>query len=182
MECKIPEPIGDLEWGHLVVDLLATNDDLESLKKAINQAIKEKLYTACLWYLKYKDSPKDYLVDHDVGVDFYKSLFDDPTSNQPSELYLEHLLEQAFVGSEIPKYEPPQAPNFSDYWESPFEEIDGRLYINLKVDPPYLKPLPEPKLNDIGLPDKEYYTTGDLCRLLDLHPDTFRYRLRSGLC
>jgi len=174
MECNAPEPVGDFKWGNLVVDLLAGSDDLEALKNDIDQSVKKKLYLAYLWYQKYKDSPLDYLTDHDVSVDFYKSLFDDPTANQPSEPYLEHLLQHAIIGSDIPKYEPP----LPDSCKDPFEEIDGRLYIHLKVDPPF--PLISP-LNDLGLPDKELYTTGDICRILDMHLDTFRYRLRSGI-
>ena len=61
-----------------------------------------------------------------------------------------------------------------------FEERNGKRYIKLKIDPPYFKPL-EPKLNDLGLPDKEFYTTKEVCGVLDLHPDTFRYRLRKGI-
>lgn len=184
MECDASEPVGNFEWGNFVVDLLASIDNLEFLKKKINQAIREKLYLAYLWYIKYKDTPKDYLIDHDVSVDFYKSLFDDPTANEPSELYQDHLLKQAFVDSEISKYNPSEIPRIYESppkeHKSPFEERNGRRYIRLKVDPPFLKPM-NPELNDLGLPDKEFYTTGDLFRLLDLHPDTFRYRLRSGI-
>ena len=60
-------------------------------------------------------------------------------------------------------------------WADPYQY---RLKITLPE--PYLK-IPEPELNELGLRDKEFYTTGDLCRLLDLHPDTFRYRLSSGI-
>lgn len=182
MDFKIPEPIGDFEWGNLVADLLAENDDLEALKKNISKSVREKLYLAHLWYLKYKDAPQDYLIDHDVSVEFYKSLFDDPTANEPSGLYLDHLLKQAFVGGEIPKYNPSEIPGIyespSKEYKSPFEEIDGRFYITLKVDPPYHA---EPKLNELGLPIKEFYTTRDVCQVLDLHPDTLRYRLRKKI-
>jgi len=37
------------------------------------------------------------------------------------------------------------------------------------------------QLNELGLPIKEFYTTRDVCEVLDLHPDTFRYRLRKGI-
>jgi hypothetical protein len=184
MDYKIPEPAGNVDWGNLAVDLLASIDNLESLRKKINQTIREKLYLAYLWYLKYKDTPKDYLIDHDVSVEFYKSLFDDPTANEPSDLYLGHLLQHAFVGGEIPKYNPYEIPGIhespSKEYGNHFEERNGKRYIKLKIDPPYFKPL-EPKLNDLGLPDKEFYTTKEVCGVLDLHPDTFRYRLRKGI-
>jgi len=54
------------------------------------------------------------------------------------------------------------------------------IQMRIDVDPPYLK-LPSRELNDLGLPEQELYTTGDICKLLDLHLDTFRYRLRSGI-
>lgn len=60
-------------------------------------------------------------------------------------------------------------------WADPYRH---RLKVTLPE--PYLK-LPEAGLNELGLPDKEFYTTGDLCGLLNLHPDTFRYRLRKGI-
>ena len=55
-----------------------------------------------------------------------------------------------------------------------------KSFLEVTLPEPYLK-IPDPDLNELGLPHKEFYTTGDLCRLLDLHPDTFRYRLRSGI-
>lgn len=60
-------------------------------------------------------------------------------------------------------------------WADPYHH---RLKVTLPE--PYLKH-PEAELNDLGLPDKEFYTTGNLCGLLNLHPDTFRYRLRKGI-
>jgi len=60
-------------------------------------------------------------------------------------------------------------------WANP-----ANRYIEVTLPEPYLK-IPEPEMNYLGLPEKEFYTTGDLCRLLDLHPDRFRYRLRSGI-
>ena len=184
MDYKIPEPVGNFDWGNLVVDLLASIDNLESLKKEINRTIREKLYLAYLWYLEYKDAPRDYLIDHDVSVEFYKSLFDDHTANELSDLYLGHLLQHAFVGGEIPKYDPYEIPGIrespSEEFNSLFEKRNGRIYLKLKVDPPYFKPL-ESELNDLGLPDKEFYTTKEVCGVLDLHPDTFRYRVRKGI-
>jgi len=52
-------------------------------------------------------------------------------------------------------------------------------YLKIPVDPPYLKPTEKP-LNELGLQKRDYYTTQDLCKVLNLHPDTFRYRLRVG--
>jgi hypothetical protein len=51
--------------------------------------------------------------------------------------------------------------------------------LKIHVNPPYLKTY-KPPINDFGLPEKEYYTTADTCKLLNLLPDTFRYRLRTG--
>ena len=52
-------------------------------------------------------------------------------------------------------------------------------FLNIPVNPPYFKPQ-ETQINDLGLPKKPYYTTADVCSLLKIHPDTFRYRLRQG--
>jgi len=53
----------------------------------------------------------------------------------------------------------------------------SHLYI--PVDPPYFKK-PKPELSEFGLPVKEYYTTGEVCKILGLKPDAFRARVRSG--
>jgi len=47
--------------------------------------------------------------------------------------------------------------------------------INLSV-------LKKPKLatHNLGLSEKKYYTIKDLCKVLNLKPDIFRYRLRAG--
>ena len=39
---------------------------------------------------------------------------------------------------------------------------------------------PQIPLNDLGLPAKDYYTTADLCKVLNIKPDTLRHRLRNG--
>jgi len=36
-------------------------------------------------------------------------------------------------------------------------------------------------LNSLGLQDKQFYTTQDVCNLLGVKPDTFRYRIRAGV-
>jgi hypothetical protein len=61
------------------------------------------------------------------------------------------------------------------------EYRNGKLCLRLKIDPPYPFQIPTQELNELGLPDKKLYTTGDICQILELHPDTFRYRLRSGI-
>ena len=57
-------------------------------------------------------------------------------------------------------------------WADPYNSL-----LEITLPKPYLK-ISESELNDLVLPNKEFYTTGDLCRLLDLDSDTFRYRLR----
>ena len=52
-------------------------------------------------------------------------------------------------------------------------------FLRIPVNPPYLRTY-KPLINDLGLPEKEYYTTQDICKILNLLPDTFRYRLRTG--
>jgi hypothetical protein len=56
---------------------------------------------------------------------------------------------------------------------------ETRTQIRVHIYPPY--PLKQPALNELGLLQKEFYTTKDLCEILDLHPDTLRYRLRKGI-
>ena len=51
--------------------------------------------------------------------------------------------------------------------------------LRVKVVPPYLRALETP-VNDLGLPEKDYYTTADVCKLLGISPDTFRYRMKQG--
>ncbi len=52
-------------------------------------------------------------------------------------------------------------------------------YLKIPVNPPYLQP-PETTVNDLGLPTKYYYTTGDICKVLGVLPDTFRQRIYRG--
>jgi hypothetical protein len=51
-------------------------------------------------------------------------------------------------------------------------------YLRIPIDPPYSKP-PETPLNDFGLSKREYYTTADLCKIIGIKPDTFRYRIKK---
>jgi hypothetical protein len=52
-------------------------------------------------------------------------------------------------------------------------------YLRILVDPPYLK-TPKPVINHLGLPVKPYYTTQDLCKVLNIMADTLRYRFKAG--
>jgi hypothetical protein len=38
---------------------------------------------------------------------------------------------------------------------------------------------PKPVLNGLGLPIREYYTTGNVSKVLKIKPDTFRHRLKK---
>ena len=53
------------------------------------------------------------------------------------------------------------------------------FFINIPINLPVLK---KPKLatHNLGLSEENYYTIKDLCKVLNLKPDTFRYRLRVG--
>jgi hypothetical protein len=103
MHDNIPEPIGDLDWGLFITDIMAgippNQDDFEVLKETIHQEIKTKLHSACLWFLQYKDSPKEYLIDQDVDLEFMRDLINDPGLNQTSIVFQEHILIQAFIGN-----------------------------------------------------------------------------------
>ena len=52
-------------------------------------------------------------------------------------------------------------------------------YCIISVSPPFIRKKHIP-LNEYGLPIKKYYTTGDICKVLTLDPDTFRARIRAG--
>jgi hypothetical protein len=51
--------------------------------------------------------------------------------------------------------------------------------IKIPINPPYLK-LPDNPLNELGLPEMEFYHTKDLCKILKVKPWTIRYRFRRG--
>jgi len=59
------------------------------------------------------------------------------------------------------------------------DPLNALIFLKIPVNPPYLTK-PKPATNDLGLLKKNYYTTKDLCKVLKLKPDTFRYRLRKG--
>jgi hypothetical protein len=49
-------------------------------------------------------------------------------------------------------------------------------FLDIPVNPPYLKH-PNPVLNELGLEQKDYYMTCDVCKVLKIKPDTFRQRI-----
>jgi hypothetical protein len=51
--------------------------------------------------------------------------------------------------------------------------------IKIPVNPPYLRTLKTP-INDLGLPNKPYYMTQDVCKVLKILPGTFRQRIYRG--
>ena len=52
-------------------------------------------------------------------------------------------------------------------------------FLRIPVNPPYLRTL-RPPINELGLPDKPYYMTQDVCKVLKILPDTFRQRIYRG--
>lgn len=44
---------------------------------------------------------------------------------------------------------------------------------------PHLRTPPKP-LNSLGIPEKRYYRTTDVCSVLGIKPELFRYRLYTG--
>ena len=56
---------------------------------------------------------------------------------------------------------------------------DSHIHLNyqhIPENPPYLEPLESPK-SDLGLLNKPYYFTRDVCKVLNIKPDTFRARI-----
>ena len=51
--------------------------------------------------------------------------------------------------------------------------------LRIPVNPPYLGH-PDSLVNDLGLKQKDYYMTRDVCKVLDIKPDTFRQRIYRG--
>ena len=51
--------------------------------------------------------------------------------------------------------------------------------LRIPVNPPYLRH-PDPLVNDLGLEQKDYYMTCDVCKVLKIKPDTFRQRIYRG--
>ena len=53
------------------------------------------------------------------------------------------------------------------------------IFLNITLPEPYSKEL-KPALNELGLPEKSYYVTADVCKVLKIRPDTFRQRIYRG--
>ncbi len=52
-------------------------------------------------------------------------------------------------------------------------------FFRISVNPPYLRH-PDPLVNDLGLEQKDYYMTSDVCKVLNIKLDTFRQRIYRG--
>jgi len=59
------------------------------------------------------------------------------------------------------------------------DSLNHSISLKIPVNPPYFK-RPKTPLNDLSLPVKNYYTTGDICKVLNIKPDTFRQRIYRG--
>ena len=59
------------------------------------------------------------------------------------------------------------------------ESFHNFISLRIVVDPPYIKH-PKIFLNDLGLPEKEYYRTQDVCKVLGVSGETFRARIHHG--
>ena len=58
------------------------------------------------------------------------------------------------------------------------DSFNRLISLQIPVNPPYLGP-PKTALNEFNIPKRNYYTTQDVCKVLGIKPDTFRYRLRK---
>ena len=64
--------------------------------------------------------------------------------------------------------------------DSKCRDSSNRLpLLRIPVNPPYLSH-PDPVFNEFGLPDKPYYMTQDVCKVLKVLPDAFRQRIYRG--
>jgi hypothetical protein len=52
--------------------------------------------------------------------------------------------------------------------------------LNIRVSPPYLKPSEVP-VNEFGLPNKAFYTTADICKVLKMHNERIPRSLSHDL-
>jgi hypothetical protein len=84
---------------------------------------------------------------------------------------------QEMMGAVAVPYDPTDETRYRGIirWADPHDHM-----LEVTLQKPYLK-ITEPELNQFGLPNKEFYTTGDLCKFLDLRQDTFTYRLPAGI-
>ena len=55
------------------------------------------------------------------------------------------------------------------------------LTLHISLEQTFVFIEPSPILNKLGLPVKDIYRTADVCKVLNIKPDTFRARLRSGV-
>jgi hypothetical protein len=53
------------------------------------------------------------------------------------------------------------------------------IFLNIRVSPPYIKPLETP-VKEFGLPSKVFYTTAGICKVLNVKPDTLRLRVKHS--
>jgi hypothetical protein len=59
------------------------------------------------------------------------------------------------------------------------DSLNPHYSLRIPIDPPYFKDLEIPT-NALGLQEKAYFTTCDLCKVLKTTPSTFRHRIYSG--
>jgi hypothetical protein len=59
------------------------------------------------------------------------------------------------------------------------DSLKPPIFLNIILPKPYLKEPKQPK-NEFGLPEKPYYYTRDVCKILNILPDTFRQRIYRG--
>ena len=59
------------------------------------------------------------------------------------------------------------------------DSLNHPISLKVPVNPPYLN-RPKTPLNTLGLELKDYYMTCDVCKVLNIKTDTFRYRIRAG--
>ena len=59
------------------------------------------------------------------------------------------------------------------------DSLKHLISLKVPVNPPYLN-RPKTPLNELGLELKDYYMTCDVCKVLNIKPDTLRHRIRRG--
>ena len=59
------------------------------------------------------------------------------------------------------------------------DSLKHPISLKFPVNPPYLN-RPKTTLNELGLELKDYYMTKDICKVLNIKPDTFRQRIYRG--
>ena len=56
------------------------------------------------------------------------------------------------------------------------DPLNPSILLNVTLTKPYFKEL-KPALNELGLPERPYYITQDVCKVLKILPDAFRQRI-----